>query len=227
MLILDDSWKRIFNAANTKIDLQGEEHTVTLLGLAINNKDKRNIEDMIRFLTANGKKTDVINAKNIKIKHSDGKESTLRAFEYAATLGDEYVKSILNAAMHSGRCTLKYVFDALKEAGNQDTLSKYSTNISNVAVNLELYQLESIDRTLKKEAENQALNDTFDQVIKTIEQRKTKEKIKEKEKTIGKAIETDTTNDKANLIGSVCSVITALAVGIGCGVWSQGVMVWT
>ncbi|NUX01574.1 hypothetical protein GO685_03635 [Wolbachia endosymbiont of Madathamugadia hiepei] len=183
-----------------------QSYTITLLGSVIYNSDQKNIEAILGKAKDEGILKEVLNTPNITIKKFESDISTLTPLAFAIHLRDrKRIETVLNAAKEHN--VLKEVWAGeelfcrekiktiLQKAEDRDMLDK-------------ILQVEKDTENEAKVDDNQLVSLTLKEENDDISQPSTDFDDKSTAKTTNKPI----------IIGSVCSVIAALAVGVGCGV---------
>ncbi|WP_264953814.1 WD_0033/WD_0034 family tandem repeat-containing protein [Wolbachia endosymbiont (group A) of Endotricha flammealis] len=216
-VILDASEdkKEVLTTANITKKLSNDtEYTLTPLAYAM---DLNHFEKIIKvILDASEDKKEVLTTANITKKLSNGTKYTLTPLAYAMNLNnfEKRIKVILDVAEKNS--ILKEVFvgihdhkrlqEILETLKNQEQNEEQKTKIDGW---LEIL-VESISKNEKNIANNKGTKDKDNDAVE-IESNTFKIENSD-QKDIVK------TTNKSIMIGSVCGVIAALAVGIGCGI---------
>ncbi|WP_108784436.1 WD_0033/WD_0034 family tandem repeat-containing protein [Wolbachia endosymbiont of Bemisia tabaci] len=124
---VEEDWKKILTTVKC-INYDDQEHTLTLLGYAINHE---NIQGILGVAKEKGILEEVLTTANIKIRLSCDQENTLTPLAYAIILyNQEVIKNILDVAKKNNM--LEKVFASIKK----DHLNK-TKNILEILKNQE------------------------------------------------------------------------------------------
>lgn len=134
-----EDWEQVLTTVEC-FNYDDQEHTLTLLGFAINHEQQENIQGILDIAKRNGILEKVLTTANIKIKLSNRQEYTSTPLVYAIILNKQRdIKTILNVAKRNSILEKVLTTANIKikfSNGEEHTLTPlgYAINISNQEV---------------------------------------------------------------------------------------------
>ncbi|WP_264704425.1 WD_0033/WD_0034 family tandem repeat-containing protein [Wolbachia endosymbiont (group B) of Apotomis betuletana] len=132
-----EDWEQVLTHVKC-VNCDDQEHTLTLLGFVINQKQQESIQGILDVAKRNSILEKILTTANIKIKFSNGQEITLTPLAYAIILNNQIgIDTILNIAKKDKELLEKVLTAAnikIRPSGNHEytlTPLTYAINLTN------------------------------------------------------------------------------------------------